>query len=108
VSNHGGVVPGIASPIEMLTPIGDAVGGKVPILIDGGFRRGSDILKGLALGAKAVLVTRPALWGLSAYGADGVQAVMEMLQTETGRMMAGSGQPNLAAINRNLVRWVKR
>jgi 4-hydroxymandelate oxidase len=108
VSNHGGVVPGVASPIEMLGPVVDAVGGKVPVLVDGGFRRGSDILKGLALGARAVLVARPALWGLAAYGAEGVQAVLEMLQTETGRMMAGAGQPNLASIHRNLVRWVKR
>jgi 4-hydroxymandelate oxidase len=108
VSNHGGLVPGLASPVEMLTPIADAVGGKVPVLIDGGFRRGTDVLKALALGAKAVLVARPALWGLAAYGPDGVQAVMEMLQTETARIMAGAGQPNLAAINRNLVRWVKR
>ena len=81
VSNHGGVVPGLASPIEVLPSVVAAVGGRIPVLIDGGFRRGSDIVKALALGARAVLVTRPALWGLAAYGADGVQGVIELLQS---------------------------
>jgi isopentenyl diphosphate isomerase/L-lactate dehydrogenase-like FMN-dependent dehydrogenase len=108
VSNHGGIVPGLASPIEALTGVVDAVGGKIPVLIDGGFRRGSDIVKALALGAKAVLVTRPALWGLAAYGADGVQGVIELLQSEMASAMAGCGKPNLASLDRRLVRIVKR
>jgi len=109
VSNHGGMfVHGMASPMEVLASVVDAVGGKIPVLVDGGFRRGSDVVKALALGAKAVLVTRPPLWGLAAYGAEGVQGVVELLQTETARSMAGCGMPNLAAINRNLVRIVKR
>ena len=75
------------SAFGMLPPIVDVVSGKIPILIDGGFRRGTDILKALILGAQAVLVTRPVLWGLAGYGADGVQSVMEMLQTELARNM---------------------
>ncbi len=84
-------IHGLASPIEVLPAIAAAAGGKVPVLIDGGFRRGSDILKALALGARAVLVGRPVLWGLAAYGARGVQQVLEQLQTELARDMAMCG-----------------
>jgi len=105
VSNHGGrFVEGLLSPIEALPAVADAVGGKIPVLVDGSFRRGTDIVIALALGARAVLVTRPPLWGLAAYGADGVQRVMEMLQDETSRTMALCGRVNLAAIDRRVVR----
>lgn len=83
--------PGLAEPIEVLPAIATEVANRVPILIDGGFRRGSDILKALALGAKAVCIGRPALWGLSAYGAKGVRQVCEQLQTELARDMAMCG-----------------
>ena len=79
-------------------------GGKIPVLIDGGFRRGTDVIKALAIGAKAVFVGRPPLWGLGAFGAAGVQRVMEMLQTELALAMGLSGKPNLASIDRTLVR----
>ena len=92
----------------MLPTIADAVSGKAAILIDGSFRRGSDILKGLALGAQAVLIGRPALWALSAYGADGVQKVLELLQTELARDMAGNGRIHLKAIDRTVVRIHRR
>ena len=69
--------------------------GKVPVLVDGSFRRGTDILKALAFGAKAVAVGRPVMWGLAAYGADGVQGVIEMLQTELARYMAMCGRSTL-------------
>ncbi len=109
VSNQGGrFIPGLAAPIEVLAPIVDAVGGKAPVLIDGGFRRGTDLLKALALGARAVLITRPVLWGLAAYGADGVQTVVEMLQTELARNMGLCGKANLKALDRNMLkihRW---
>ena len=85
ISNSGADEP--PSPFAMLPSIVDAVGGKLPVLIDGGFRRGTDILKALILGAQAVLITRPPLWGLAVYGAAGVQSVMEMLQTELARNM---------------------
>jgi 4-hydroxymandelate oxidase len=105
VSNYGGLLnKGFASPMEMLPAITDAVAGKVPVLIDGGFRRGSDVMKALAFGARAVLVGRPALWGLTAYGAGGVQSVLEMLQTELGRCVSQAGKANVKAIDRNLVR----
>jgi 4-hydroxymandelate oxidase len=109
ISNYAGrSVNGLASPMETLPAIADAVGGKAPILIDGGFRRGSDVLKALAFGARAVLVGRPTLWGLAAYGAVGVQSVMELMQTELARDMAMCGAANLQSINRSVVkihRW---
>jgi 4-hydroxymandelate oxidase len=109
VSNHGGMfVPGIASPIEVLPSIADAVGKSLPVLVDGGFRRGTDIVKALAFGARAVLVARPILWGLAAYGSDGVQSVLQMLQSETARTMGNCCKVNLAGLDRTLVRVVKR
>jgi 4-hydroxymandelate oxidase len=99
---------GIASPIEMLPSIVDAVGGKIPILIDGSFRRGSDVLKAIALGANAVLLGRPAVWGLSAYGAEGVQAVVELIQSEFARDMAMCGKVNLKAVDRTVITIHKR
>ena len=74
VSDHGAAT-GRPSPIEMVAAVADAVAGKGAVLVDGAFRRGSDIAKALALGAQAVLIARPVMWGLAAYGADGVQAV---------------------------------
>jgi 4-hydroxymandelate oxidase len=105
VSNHGGrFVEGLATPVEVLAEVVDAVGGKIPVLMDSDIRRGTDIVKALALGARAVLVTRPVLWGLAAYGEAGVKTVLEMLQGETARTMALCGKPNLAALDRSLVR----
>jgi len=109
VSNHGGIrgVEG-AGPVDVLSSISDAVGGRVPILVDGSFRRGTDVLKGLALGARAVLVGRAPMWGLAAYGAIGVQTVLEILQTELARNMAASGRPTIDKIDSSLVRWDSR
>ncbi|MEX2263985.1 MAG: alpha-hydroxy acid oxidase [Bryobacteraceae bacterium] len=105
VSNHGGrYLEYCPSTIEVLPEVIEAVDGKIPVLIDGGFRRGTDILKALALGAKAVLVGRPPLWGLGAFGQPGVQRVLELLQSELALAMGLSGRPNLASIDRSLVR----
>ena len=105
VSNHGGrYLEGAPSTIEVLPEIVDAVQGKIPVLIDGGFRRGTDVLKALAIGAKAVLVGRPPLWGLGAFGQPGVTRVLEMLQTELALAMGLSGHANLASIDRTLVK----
>lgn len=105
VSNYRGRgVSGLAASIEVLPAIADAVGGKIPILIDGSFRRGGDVLKALALGAKAVLLGRPPLWGLSAYGADGVRHVIELLQHELARDMSMCGKVKLSDLDRSLVR----
>jgi len=95
---------GMAAPIEVLPAIADVVGGKAPILIDGSFRRGSDILKALALGARAVLLGRPIAWALTTYGAQGVQTMLEMLQTELARDQAMCGKPNWKALDRTLVK----
>jgi 4-hydroxymandelate oxidase len=109
VSNYAGASGNaLAAPIAVLPAIADAVGGRIPILIDGSFRRGSDILMAIALGARAVLIGRPVLWGLAAYGADGVQRVIEILQTEAARDMAMCGRANLQAVDRTVVkihRW---
>jgi 4-hydroxymandelate oxidase len=94
----------MAAPIEVLPAIAEAVAGKAPILIDGSFRRGADILKALALGARAVMLGRPALWALAAYGSAGVQAVLELLQTELARDMAMCGKPNLKSLDPALVK----
>lgn len=99
---------GIASSIAVLPALVAEVKGKAPILIDGSFRRGSDVLKALALGAHAVLVGRPALWGLAAYGARGVQQVLEQLQTELARDMAMCGLQNCRQATRQYVRIHRR
>ena len=105
VSNHGGLLPGeSALPIDVLPAVSDALANQIPVLVDGSFRRGTDVLKGLALGATAVLVARPPMWGLAAYGAEGVQTVIEILQTELARNMAASGRPTIDMIDRDLVR----
>ena len=101
-------IPGVASPIEVLPAIVDAVNGKAAILMDGSIRRGSDVLKALALGAQAVLLARPAVWGLAAYGAAGVQSVVELIQTEFARDMVMCGKVNLKSIDRGVVRIHRR
>jgi len=90
--------------ILSLPAIVDAVGGRAAVIADGSFRRGTDIIKALAFGAQAVLVGRPVMWGLAAYGAAGVQGVVEMLQTELARYMAMCGKPNVAALDRTMLR----
>ena len=105
VSNHGGrYLDGVPSTIEVLPEIVDAVAGRIPVLIDGGFRRGTDVLKALAIGAKAVLVGRPPLWGLGAFGQQGVARVLEMLQSELALAMGLAGRPTLASLDRSLIR----
>jgi isopentenyl diphosphate isomerase/L-lactate dehydrogenase-like FMN-dependent dehydrogenase len=105
VSNYGSqAASGMAAPLEALPAIAEAVAGKAPILIDGSFRRGSDILKALALGARAVMLGRPPLWALAAYGSAGVQTLLEMLQMELARDMAMCGKPNLKSLDASAVK----
>jgi 4-hydroxymandelate oxidase len=105
VSNHGGrYLDGDPATIEVLPEIVDAAGSRITVLMDGGIRRGTDVLKALAIGAKAVLVGRPPLWGLGAFGADGVQRVLEILRKELAWAMALAGRPTIASIDRSLVR----
>jgi 4-hydroxymandelate oxidase len=105
VSNYrGGNAAALKGTLLLVAPVVQAAGGQVPVLVDGSFRYGADILKALALGAKGVLIGRPVMWGLAAYGADGVQGVVELLQTDLARIMAMCGRVNLAAVNDSLVR----
>ena len=105
ISNHGGrQLDGAVTSIEALPEIVDAVAGRCEVYLDGGIRRGTDILKALALGARAVLIGRPVLWGLAVNGAHGVQRVLEILHTELERAMRLAGCPTLASINPTLVK----
>jgi (S)-2-hydroxy-acid oxidase len=82
----------------------EAVGRKVPVILDGGIRRGSDVFKALALGADFVLVGRPAMWGLAFDGQKGVETVMNILERELSRTMALAGTSNLQEIKSSLLR----
>ncbi len=101
-------ITGVATTIEMLPAVADAVGGRIPILMDGSIRLGSDVLKALALGAKAVMLARPPLWGLAGYGADGVQNVVELIQSSFARDMAMCGKNTLKELDRSVVAIHKR
>jgi 4-hydroxymandelate oxidase len=104
VSNHGGrTLDTVPAAIEALPPVADAVQGRVPILLDGGIRRGTDILKSLALGASAVMVGRPVLQGLAAAGATGVAHVLKILRTELEIAMALTGRATLADVDRSVI-----
>jgi isopentenyl diphosphate isomerase/L-lactate dehydrogenase-like FMN-dependent dehydrogenase len=105
VSNHGGRSMDYGpSTLEVLPEIVDAVGGKIPVLIDSGFRRGSDIVKAIALGASAVCLGRAARWGLGAFGPQGVQRLLEIVQTEFREAMASTGCRSLASLNRTVLK----
>ena len=104
VSNHGGrTLDTLPATIEVLPGIADAVGGRVPILLDGGIRRGTDVLKALALGAQAVLVGRPCIHGLASAGAPGVAHVLNILRAELEAAMALTGCATLAQVDRSVV-----
>jgi len=105
VSNHGGrVQDGVAATIEVLPEIVDVVGGRMPVLVDSGFRRGTDIVKALAIGAQAVCIGRPYLWGLGAFGQHGVERVLGILRTETHVAMQQLGAPSLKDLTAAMVR----
>src|SRR5487761_2035572 len=107
VSNHGGrQLDGALATIEALPEISATVAGRCEVYMDGGIRRGTDVLKALALGARAVLLGRPALWGLAVGGAAGVERVLTLLNEELKLAMALSGRPTLASIDRALVQSV--
>ena len=105
VSNHGGRALDYGpSTLEALPGIVDAVRGRVPVLIDSGFRRGSDVFKALALGANGVMLGRATRWGLGAFGSAGVQRLLEIVQAELTDTMKRAGRPTLASIDRTAVR----
>ena len=112
VANHGGrqldttistieALPGIIAALEKSNR--SKSHREVEVLLDGGIRRGTDILKALAMGAKAVMIGRPVLWGLALSGQSGVEAVLNLLKSEFDLAMALSGCGNLAAITSNLI-----
>jgi isopentenyl diphosphate isomerase/L-lactate dehydrogenase-like FMN-dependent dehydrogenase len=104
VSNHGGrQLDGVPAGITVMPEIVEAVDGRVPVLVDGGVRRGTDVLKALALGARAVLVGRPAVWGLAVGGEDGVHGVLELLRNEFDNAMALTGCRSVGEISRSHV-----
>jgi 4-hydroxymandelate oxidase len=105
VSNHGGrQLDGAIASIDALPDIVDGLSGLMPVLMDGGIRRGTDVLKALALGASAVLIGRPYLWGLAADGETGVRRVLDLLRAELELAMGLAGCPSLAAIPPGLVK----
>ena len=106
VSNHGGrQLDGAPSPIEILPPIVEAVGGRLAIMVDSGFRRGTDIVKALALGADMVFVGRATLYGASAGEEEGVLRALDLLKSEVDRVMALIGCPNLESLDTRFLRF---
>ncbi len=99
VSNHGGRAEESArSTIECLSEVVEAVGGCIPVLIDSGFRRGTDIFKALALGANGVCIGRPYVWGLASFGQEGVEAVLDLLRAELEMVMKQAGTTSIKKI----------
>jgi len=106
ISNHGGRnEETLRSTIECLPEIVDAVRGRIPVFIDGGIRRGTDVFKALALGATAVGIGRPQAWGLAAFGQPGVEAVSDILNRELRTIMRQAGTPDLASITKDHLAW---
>jgi len=104
VSNHGGRAEESArGTLESLPEVVEAVSGRIPVLIDSGFRRGTDIFKALALGADAICIGRPYLWGLAAFGQPGVEAVLEILRKELALAMRLAGVTSIRGITRDFV-----
>jgi isopentenyl diphosphate isomerase/L-lactate dehydrogenase-like FMN-dependent dehydrogenase len=104
VSNHGGRdEESLRSTIECLPEVVTACGGRVPVLVDGGIRRGTDVFKALALGASAVGIGRPQIWGLAPYGQAGVEAVLDIYAHELRAIMRQAGTPTVASISRDFV-----
>jgi 4-hydroxymandelate oxidase len=105
VSNHGARSEDAGrSTIDALPEIVDAVKGRIPILVDSGFRRGSDVVKALSIGATAVCVGRPYIWGLGAFGQPGVEKALDILRTETYAMMQQVGAPSIKQLTPAMVR----
>jgi 4-hydroxymandelate oxidase len=107
VSNHGGRSEESGrGALDSLPEVAEAVAGRIPVLVDSGFRRGTDVFKALALGATAVGIGRPYVWGLAAFGEEGVLAVMRMLKAELAMAMQSCGTPRLRDIGRDRVKVV--
>ena len=104
VSNHGGRATETGrGTMDILPEVVDAVRGQIPVFVDGGFRRGSEVLKALAIGARAVGIGRPGIWGLAAYGQEGVERVLEILRAELNLTMRQCGIASVAQVTRATV-----
>jgi 4-hydroxymandelate oxidase len=104
VSNHGGrSLDGLPATIDALPEVVGAVGDEVPVLVDGGIRRGTDVIKALALGARAVLIGRPYLYGLAVGGAEGVSRVVSLLNQELRMTLKLLGRPSVASVDRSVL-----
>ena len=104
VSNHGGRAEDSGrGTIESLSEVVDAVDGRMPVIVDGGFRRGTDIFKALALGADAVAIGRPYIWGLSAFGQEGVETVLDLLKRELEIVMRQARTTRIEEIDRSYI-----
>ena len=104
VSNHGGRQLDSGEPTLFALPrIADAIGGRIPVLMDGGVRRGTDVVKALCLGATAVMIARPYLWGLAIGGQRGVADVLGLLRAEVERTLALLGRPTISALERSAI-----
>jgi isopentenyl diphosphate isomerase/L-lactate dehydrogenase-like FMN-dependent dehydrogenase len=101
VSNHGGRATETGrATIDILPQVVDVLRGRIPVFVDGGFRRGTDIYKALAIGARAVGIGRPYIYGLSAFGSEGVERVLEILRAELTLTMRQCGTPSISKITR--------
>jgi 4-hydroxymandelate oxidase len=106
VSIHGGrQLDTVLSGADALPAVVDEVGDELDVLVDGGIRRGTDVIKALALGARAVLIGRPVLWGLAVGGEAGVRRVLELLLAEIDTALALAGAPRAAELDRS---WIQR
>jgi isopentenyl diphosphate isomerase/L-lactate dehydrogenase-like FMN-dependent dehydrogenase len=104
VSNHGGrILDFNRAALEALPEVLDAVGAKVPVILDSGVRSGGDIVKALALGAKAVLIGRPVAWGVAAFGARGVERVFALFNEEVKRVLSMTGAPSIGEVSKSIL-----
>jgi 4-hydroxymandelate oxidase len=104
VSNHGGrQLDGALATADALPEVVDATQGRVPVLVDGGVRSGRDVLRALALGARAVLLGRPVLWGLATGGADGVRQVLDSMREDTAHALALAGLPRVSGVGADVL-----
>jgi 4-hydroxymandelate oxidase len=108
VSNHGGrALDTVAATIDALPRVTDRVNKRIPVLMDGGIRRGTDVLKALALGAQAILIGRPYLYGLAINGPEGVRHIVQILRNELEAAMALTGKTSLAQLDRSVL-WPEK
>ena len=104
VSNHGGRAEDSGrGTIESLPEVVDAIDGRIPVIVDSGFRRGTDIFKALALGADGIAIGRPYLWGLGSFGQEGVETVLDLLQRELEIVMRQARTTRIEEITRNFI-----